>query len=53
MGTVIVVAVGFAILSFVLADLLGPNSTLLGGQDNSVGEKCWSNRYGSRIPGSC
>ncbi len=38
MGTVIVAAVGFAILSFVLADLLGPNSTLLGGQDNSIGE---------------
>ena len=31
-------AVGFAIVSFVLADLLGPNSTLFGGQDNSVGE---------------
>ncbi len=38
MGTVIVIAVGFAIISFVLADLLGPNSALLGGQDNSVGE---------------
>jgi len=38
MGTVIVIAVGFAIISFVLADLLGPNSTLLGGQDNTVGE---------------
>lgn len=38
MGTVIVVAVGFAIISFVLADLLGPNSALFGGQDNSVGE---------------
>ncbi len=38
MGTVIVVAVGFAIVSFVLADLLGPNSTLFGGQDNTVGE---------------
>ena len=38
MGTVIVGAVGFAIVSFVLADLLGPNSTLLGGQDQSVGE---------------
>jgi peptidyl-prolyl cis-trans isomerase D len=38
MGTVIVVAVGFAIISFVLADLLGPNSSLFGGQDNSVGE---------------
>ena len=38
MGTVIVAAVGFAIVSFVLADLLGPNSALFGGQDNSVGE---------------
>ncbi len=38
MGTAIVVVVGFAIVSFVLADLLGPNSALLGGQDNSVGE---------------
>ena len=38
MGTVIVVAVGVAILSFVLADVLGPGSTLFGGQDNSVGE---------------
>ncbi len=38
MGTAIVVVVGFAIGSFVLADLLGPNSALLGGQDNSVGE---------------
>ena len=37
-GTLIVGAVGFAIVSFVLADLLGPNSTLFGGQDNSVGE---------------
>ena len=38
MGTVIVAAVGFAIVSFVLAVLLGPNSTLLGCQDNSIGE---------------
>ncbi len=38
MGTVIVVAVGVAILSFVLADMLGPQSSLFGGQDNSVGE---------------
>ena len=37
-GTLIVGAVGFAIISFVLADLLGPNSALFGGQDNSVGE---------------
>lgn len=38
MGTAIVVVVGFAIVSFVLADLLGPNSALFGGRDNSVGE---------------
>ncbi len=38
MGTAIVVAVGFAIISFVLADLLGPSSALFGGRNNSVGE---------------
>ena len=38
MGAWIVGAVGVAILSFVLADVLGPGSTLFGGQDNSVGE---------------
>ncbi len=37
-GTWIVAAVGVAILSFVLADVLGPGSSLFGGQDNSVGE---------------
>jgi len=38
MGRLVVFAVGFAILSFVLADLLGPGSTLFGGQDTVVGE---------------
>ncbi len=37
MGKVIVGAVAFAILSFVLADLLGPNSFFFGGTDNNVG----------------
>jgi len=38
MGTLLVVVIGLAILSFVLADILGPGSSLFGGQDNSVGE---------------
>ncbi len=38
MGTVVVAAVGLAILSFIAADLLGPNSNLFGGNDNNVGE---------------
>jgi len=38
MGKVLVAVIGIAILSFVLADLLGPNSTLFGGNDNTVGE---------------
>ncbi|MEM8567181.1 MAG: SurA N-terminal domain-containing protein, partial [Bacteroidota bacterium] len=38
MGKVIVALVAVAILSFVLADLLGPNSTLFGGNDTTVGE---------------
>ena len=38
MGTVIVIAVGVSILSFVLADVLGPGSALFGGQSNTVGE---------------
>lgn len=38
MGTVVVAAVGLAILSFIAADLLGPNSALFGGNDNNVGE---------------
>jgi len=37
MGKVIVGTVAFAILSFVLADLLGPNSFFFGGPDNNVG----------------
>ncbi len=38
MGKVVVAVIAIAILSFVLADLLGPNSTLFGGNDNTVGE---------------
>lgn len=38
MGTVVVIAVGAAIVSFIAADLLGPNSTLFGGNRNEVGE---------------
>ncbi|CAN5436002.1 SurA N-terminal domain-containing protein [soil metagenome] len=38
MGTVVVIAVGAAIISFIAADLLGPNSTLFGGTRNEVGE---------------
>lgn len=38
MGKFVVAAVAIAILSFVLADLLGPNSTLLGGNSNTIGE---------------
>ena len=38
MGKVIVGSVAFAILSFVLADLLGPNSFFFGQGDNTVGE---------------
>ncbi len=38
MGKFVVAAVAIAILSFVLADLLGPNSTLLGGNSNVIGE---------------
>ncbi|MDQ3392854.1 MAG: SurA N-terminal domain-containing protein, partial [Bacteroidota bacterium] len=38
MGTVVVIAVGFAIVSFIAADLLGPQSTFLGGPKNDVGE---------------
>ena len=38
MGKLIVVAVAMAIGSFVLADLLGPNSALFGGQDRNLGE---------------
>ena len=38
MGKFVVVVIAIAILSFVAADMLGPNSTLLGGPDNNVGE---------------
>ncbi len=38
MGKVLVIVIGFAIVSFVLTDLLGPNSTLLGGVNNDIGE---------------
>lgn len=38
MGTVVVIAVGFAIVSFIAADLLGPQSTLFGNNRNEVGE---------------
>ena len=37
MGKVVVALIAFAILSFVLADLMGPNSQLFG-SDNEVGE---------------
>src|SRR5690606_9521614 len=37
-GKVLVIAVGLAIVSFILADLLGSNSVLFGGQGNAVGE---------------
>lgn len=37
-GKVLVVAVGLAILSFILADLMGPNSIIFGGNSNEVGE---------------
>ncbi len=38
MGKVVVFAVGISILSFVAADLLGPNSAILGNQQQLVGE---------------
>ncbi len=38
MGKFVVVVIAIAILSFVAADILGPNSTLLGGSNNEVGE---------------
>ena len=38
MGKFVVAAIGFAIVSFVGADLLGPNSVLLGGQSREIGE---------------
>lgn len=38
MGKVVAFAIGFAILSFVLADLLGPTSFITGAGDRNVGE---------------
>lgn len=38
MGRFVVFAVGLSILAFVAADLLGPNSSLLGGGQQAVGE---------------
>ncbi|MCZ6694177.1 MAG: SurA N-terminal domain-containing protein, partial [Bacteroidetes bacterium] len=38
MGKLIVLAVGFAIVSFIAADLTGPNSVLFGGQSLEIGE---------------
>ncbi|MTI22161.1 foldase [Fulvivirga sp. RKSG066] len=38
MGKVVVALIAVAIISFVMADLLGPNSSLFGGNDNQVGE---------------
>lgn len=37
-GKVLVIAVGLAIVSFILADLMGPNSMIFGGNNNQVGE---------------
>ena len=53
MGKFVVAAVAIAILSFVLADLLGPNSTLLGGNSNTIGEVAGQDidarEYNSRV----
>lgn len=38
MGKVVVGLIGFSIVAFVGADLLGPNSTILGNNDTEVGE---------------
>ncbi len=38
MGKFVVVVIAISILSFVGADLLGPNSVLLGGNDTTIGE---------------
>ena len=38
MGTLVVVLIGAAILAFVIADLLGPQSSLFSGVDRTVGE---------------
>ena len=37
MGKFLVFVIGFSIASFVLGDILGPNSTLFGGNDTTVG----------------
>ena len=37
MGKFLVFIVGFSIASFVLGDILGPNSTLFGGNDTTIG----------------
>ena len=38
MGKFLVFIIGFSIASFVLGDILGPNSTLFGGNDTTIGE---------------
>ncbi len=38
MGKIVVFAIAFSILAFIGADLLGPNSAILGGNTNDVGE---------------
>ena len=37
MGKFLVFVIGFSIASFVLGDILGPNSTLFGGNDTTIG----------------
>ena len=37
MGKFLVFIIGFSIASFVLSDILGPNSTLFGGNDTTIG----------------
>ena len=37
MGKFLVFVVGFSIASFVLGDILGPSSTLFGGNDTKIG----------------
>lgn len=38
MGSVLIALIGLSILAFLIGDLLGPNSILLGGNNNEVGE---------------
>jgi peptidyl-prolyl cis-trans isomerase D len=38
MGRVVAFAIGFAILSFILADLMGPSSFIMGGNNRNIGE---------------